>query len=81
MIRLPFVPSYFPILLMPVWWVFFICFYLFYLPFYLLSWLLSPWSPRRSDSDPYRRRYSRVERNLDPSDGPDGGGGEGSSDA
>lgn len=66
MIRLPFVPPYFPILLMPVWWVFWLCFYLFYLPVYFLTWLFSPYSPRKSDLDPYRKRYSSVKRNMDP---------------
>ena len=45
MVRIPFLPSYFPVLLMPLWWVFWLCFYVFYLPFYLLSWLFSPGRP------------------------------------
>ena len=69
MVRLPFLPSYFPVLLMPLWWVFWLCFYVFYLPFYLLSWLFSPWSPRRSELDPFRRRPSKERRDLRPSDG------------
>lgn len=65
MIRLPFVPRYFPVLLVPVWWLFLLCFYLFYVPVYFLCWIFSPWSPRKSEADPFRVRASKKKRTME----------------
>lgn len=65
MIRLPFLPRFFPVLLLPLWWVFLLCFYSFYLPLMLLTWIFSPWSPRKSESDPYRKRTRDIKRSME----------------
>lgn len=65
MIRLPFIPTYFPLLLLPVYWVYWLCFYVFYIPIYFLIWLFSPYSPRKSEDDPFAKRPSKMPRTME----------------
>lgn len=64
MIRLKFVPRGFPILLLPLWWLFLLCFYLVYLPCWLLLLLFSPYGPRKDPASFYARRAARDVRTL-----------------
>ncbi len=65
MIRLSFVPDYFPVLLLPFYWVFWVCFYVVYLPVYGISLLLSPWRSRESALRYYRRKAGKDARCLE----------------
>lgn len=65
MIRLRFIPDYFPVLLLPFYWVFWICFYMVYLPVYGLSLLLSPWRSRKSAVRYYQRHAGKDGRTLE----------------
>ena len=64
MIKLKFIPPYFPVLLLPVYWLYFLCFYLVYLPFYLLCLLFSPWNHKKSLTAIYMKKTSNNKRNL-----------------
>ncbi len=68
MIRLKLVPEFFPIVLLPLWWVFLLCFYVVYLPVYLLVLLLSPWRSRKSLVAFYSRKASEDKREVRYSD-------------
>ena len=64
MVRLKFVPRGFPVLLLPLWWVFLLCFYLFYLPCWAVLLLFSPWSPRKDPASYYARRAVKDRRTV-----------------
>ena len=68
MIKLRFVPEFFPIVLLPLWWVFLLCFYVVYLPVYLLVLLFSPWRSRKSLVAFYSRKASEDKREVRYSD-------------
>lgn len=67
MVRLPFFPDYFPVLLLPLYWVFWFCFYVWYLPFYALVILFSPYRSSKRLYEFYQRRFSKVKRDLSSS--------------
>ena len=75
MVKLPFMPDYFPVLLLPLYWVFWLCFYVGYLPLYLVILLFSPYRDEKSLYAFYQRKASKVKRDLHYSDS------DGSSDA
>lgn len=82
MLRLPFLPEFFPVLLLPLWWVFLLCFYVVYLPVYFVLWLFSPWRSRKDLVAFYSRKASSDSRTVSysgtsPSSGEDGGGDNG----
>lgn len=63
MIKLKFIPDYFPIILMPLYWIFFLCFYIIYLPIYGLVLLFSPFRSKKSLirlSKHYRKEVLKI---------------------
>ena len=64
MIKLKFIPAYFPWTLLPLYWIFFISFYILYLPCYLLVWIFSPYRSDKSYKKYYSRKMSQTKRNL-----------------
>lgn len=76
MIKLRFVPEFFPIVLLPLWWVFLLCFYVVYLPVYLLVLLFSPWRSRKSLVAFYSRKASEDKREVRYSDSGKGDAGK-----
>ena len=75
MVKLKFVPRGFPVLLLPLWWVFLLCFYLVYLPCWLL--LFAPYAPGRDPASFYDRRAGKDRRTLRYSDEPSEASGDG----
>ncbi len=64
MIKLKFIPDYFPIILMPLYWIFFLCFYIIYLPIYGLVLLFSPFRSKKSLIRYYSKHFSKEKRDL-----------------
>lgn len=64
MIKLPFKPDYFPVLLLPVYWIYFLCFYIGYLPIYVLIVLFSPWKSDKRAYAFYMKKTSAEKRSL-----------------
>lgn len=75
MVKLKFVPRGFPVLLLPLWWVFLLCFYLVYLPCWLLLLLFSPYAPGRDPASFYARRAGKDKRTLRYSESEESSGG------
>jgi len=78
MVKLKFLPDYFPFLLLPVYWISWLCFYIGYLPFYLVILLLSPYKSKKDLVAFYEKKASKVKRDLTytkdtPPKSPDGG--------
>jgi hypothetical protein len=68
MVKLPFLPSYFPVLLLPLYWLFFIAFYVGYLPVYLILVLFSPFKDTKSVLALYQSKSSKAKREFCYSD-------------
>ena len=64
MVKLKFVPDYFPILLLPVYWIFWICFYIGYLPVFSIVLLFSPYRSKKDLLAFYEKKASKVKRDL-----------------
>lgn len=64
MIKLKFIPAYFPWTLLPLYWLFFFSFYLLYIPCYLLVLFFSPYKSDKSYKKYYGRKMSKTKRNL-----------------
>jgi hypothetical protein len=64
MVKLPFMPDYFPVVLLPLYWVFWLCFYIGYLPVYLLVLLFSPYRNEKALYAFYERKASKAKRDL-----------------
>lgn len=64
MIKLKFIPPYFPVLLLPIYWIYFLCFYIVYIPFHLICWIFSPWRSDKKTYQLYLEKTSKTERDL-----------------
>ena len=65
MIKLPFLPTFFPVLLLPLYWVLiFIPYYLGFFPIYLVKVLFSPYCKTDALYKDYLRKHSKDKRNL-----------------
>jgi hypothetical protein len=64
MIKLPFKPEFFPILLLPLYWLYFLCFYLWYIPFYFVVWLFSPYRSSETLYKDYLKKHSKDKRSM-----------------
>lgn len=63
-IKLSFLPDYMPIGLYLFYWLFCLCFYIFYLPIYFTLWLFSPYHSQKAKIRFFARKQSEVDRNL-----------------
>lgn len=64
MIKLPFIPKNFPVSLILVYWLFLLCFYLWYLPFSLIRFLFSPYSSSKRLYEYYMKSLTKQKRNI-----------------
>lgn len=65
MIKLKFIPEFFPVLLLPLYWLFLLSFYIFYLPIYFFIWLFSPYKSKKSLKAYYSRKAKKDKRTLE----------------
>lgn len=65
MIKLKFIPDFFPIVLLPLYWFFLLCFYLFYIPIFFFIWLFSPYKSKKSLKAFYLRKAKKDQRKLE----------------
>ena len=59
MIKLSALPDFFPVLLLPIYWIFWLAFYLFYLPVYFFIWLFNPFRSKKTALAYYSRKAKR----------------------
>ena len=62
MIRLSALPDFFPVLLLPIYWIFWLAFYLFYLPVYFFIWLFNPFRSKKTTLAYYSRKAKKDMR-------------------
>ena len=62
MIKLSALPDFFPVLLLPIYWIFWLAFYLFYLPVYFFIWLFNPFRSKKTALAYYSRKAKRDKR-------------------
>lgn len=62
MISLALVPDFFPVLLLPIYWIFWLSFYLFYCPVYFFIWIFSPYRSRKTALAYYSRKAKKDKR-------------------
>jgi hypothetical protein len=65
MIKLPFIPDFFPVLMLPLYWVYFLCFYLWYLPVLLIVRLFTPYRSKEAAYAYYMKKHSEDQRSLE----------------
>ena len=63
-VKLSFLPAFFPVVLLPFYWIFFLLFYIFYLPVYFVLWIFSPYRYRKSRIKPFEKKPSCIKRDL-----------------
>jgi hypothetical protein len=63
-VKLSFLPAFFPVVLLPFYWIFFLLFYIFYLPVYFVLWIFSPYRSRKSRTKVFEGKTSDVKRDL-----------------
>ena len=64
MIKIKFIPDFFPIVLLPLYWIFFLSFYIVYLPVYFFVWLFSPWRSKKSLISFYAKKAKSDHRTV-----------------
>lgn len=65
MISLALVPDFFPVLLLPLYWIFWLSFYLFYCPVYFFIWIFSPYRSRKTALAYYSRKAKKDKRLIE----------------
>ena len=64
MIKVKFIPKYFPIVLLPLYWVWFLLYYIFGSLIYLVMLIFSPFKTKDNIIDFYKKKASSLDRNL-----------------
>ena len=64
MIKVKFIPKYFPIVLLPLYWVWFLLYYIFGSLIYLIMLIFSPFKTKDNIIDFYKKKASSLDRNL-----------------
>jgi|GEM_PF-1617428 hypothetical protein len=64
MIKIKFIPDFFPIVLLPLYWIFFLSFYIVYLPIYFFVLLFSPWRSKKSLVSFYSKKAGLDHRTV-----------------
>lgn len=64
MVKLSFIPPEMGILMLPLYWVYFACFYVVYLPIYAVFLLFSPFRSKKALWRFYERRGSKTKPDL-----------------
>lgn len=64
MIKVKFIPKYFPIVLLPLYWVWFLLYYIFGSLIYLVMIIFSPFKTKDNIIDFYKKKASSLDRNL-----------------
>ena len=68
MIKVKFIPKYFPIVLLPLYWVWFLLYYIFGSLIYLVLMIFSPFKTKDNIIDFYKKKASSLDRNLKEDD-------------
>lgn len=64
MIKVKFIPKYFPIILLPLYWIWFLLYYIFGSLIYLIMLIFSPFKTKEKVIDFYKKKASSLDRNL-----------------
>ena len=64
MIKIKFIPKYFPVILLPLYWIWFLLYYIFGSIIYLIMTVFSPFKTKENIIDFYMKKQSKLERNL-----------------
>ena len=64
MIKVKFIPKYFPIILLPLYWLWFLLYYIFGSLIYLIMIIFSPFKTRENIIDFYKKKSTSLDRNL-----------------
>ena len=64
MIKIKFIPKYFPVILLPLYWIWFLLYYIFGSIIYLIMTIFSPFKTKENIIDFYMKKQSKLERNL-----------------
>ena len=64
MIKVKFIPKYFPIILLPLYWLWFLLYYIFGSLIYLIMIIFSPFKTKENIIDFYKKKSTSLDRNL-----------------
>lgn len=64
MITIKFVPKYFPVILLPLYWIWYLLYYIFGSLIYLIMIIFSPLKTKENIIDFYTKKSTSLDRNL-----------------